>query len=157
MSDLPFPWNIYKENQSKAARCGRITDRFWGIENGLNSFLTTVESSSGITDPQEFQNGIDRAMATGSRVERNRAKLRREYLRQNPERHAERRMLARARLAEIRSAVSDGEWMFLIAVATGITCHEIAARQGITAGSVRTRLSRLRAGLAAKMLLPNRG
>ena len=90
MYDLPFPWNIYKENQSKAARCGRITDRVWGIENGLNSFLTTVESSSGITDPQEFQNGIDRAMATGSRVERNRAKLRREYLRQDPERRQRR-------------------------------------------------------------------
>ena len=158
MPNLSFSWNIYKENQSKAARCGRITDRSWGIENGLNSFLTAVESCSAFTDPQEFQNSIDRAMSTGSRVERNRAQLRRKYLRQDPERHAETLMLARACLAEIRSAVSAEEWALLIDVATGIACHEIAASRGITAGSVRTRLSRLRARLAAEtMPLPARG
>ena len=158
MSDLPFPWCIYEENQSKAARYGRITDRSWGIENGLNNFLTAVESSSVITNPREFQNSIDRAIAAGSRVERNRARLRRTYLRQDPERHAERHMLAQARLAEIRSAVSVAEWALLIAVAAGITYHEIAASRGISAGGVRTRLSRLRARLAAEMMpLPARG
>ena len=46
MADLPFPWCIYAEHQSKAAACGRITDRSWGIENGLTNFLTAVESGS---------------------------------------------------------------------------------------------------------------
>ena len=55
MPDLPFPWCIYEKNQPKAARCVLITDRSWGIENGLNNFLTAVESSSVITDPQEFK------------------------------------------------------------------------------------------------------
>ena len=142
-----------EENQSKAARCGRITDQAWGIENGLNNFLTAVESTSVITtDPQEFQDSIDRAKATGSWVERNRARLRRKYLRQDPECHAERRMLARARLAEIRSAVSAPEWALLIAVAAGIAYDEIAASRGIAAGGVRTRVSRLRARLAAKTM-----
>ena len=152
MSDLPFPWCIYEENQSRAARYDRITDRSWGIEKGLNHFLTAVESSSVITDPQEFQNSIDRTIGAGSRVERNRARLRCIYLRQDLECHAERRMLARTRLAEIRSAVSASEWALLIDVASGITSHEIAASLGIAAGGIRTRLSRLRAHLAAEMM-----
>ena len=147
MANLLFPWCIYEENQSKAARWVLITDRSWGIENGLNNFLTAVESSNVNINPQEFKDSIDRVMATGSRVARNRAELRYKYLRQDPERHAERRMLARARLAEIRSAVSAAEWALLLAVAAGITCHEIAASRGLTAGGVRTRLSRLRARL----------
>ena len=61
-------------------------------------------------------------------------------------------MLARARLAEIRSAVSAPEWALLIAVAAGIAYDEIAASRGIAAGGVRTRVSRLRARLAAKTM-----
>ena len=147
MSSLLFPWSIYRENQSKAARCNRITNRFWGIENGLNNFLTAVASSSDITDPQEFQNSIDRAIATGARVERNRTQLRLKYLRQDPECHAERHMLARARFAEIRGAVNAAEWALLVALAAGIPSYEIAASRGITVGCLRTRLSRLRARL----------
>jgi hypothetical protein len=35
MSDLPFPWNIYEDNQKKLNRSYRITDRTWSIESGL--------------------------------------------------------------------------------------------------------------------------
>ena len=86
-------------------------------------------------------------MATGSRIERNHARLRRKYLRHDPEPHTERGMLASARLAEIRSSVSAEEWGLLTAVAAGRTCHEMATDPGVTAGSVRTRISRLRARL----------
>lgn len=147
MSDLPCPWGIYKEIQTEAARCDRITSRFWGIENGLNKFLAAVSSSSGSTDPQEFQNNVSRAIATGSWVERNRAQLRRKYLRQHPEPDAEERMLARGRLSETRRAVSAAEWVLLVSVATGIPYHEIAAGLGITIGCLRTRLCRLRVRL----------
>lgn len=158
MSDLPFPWNIYEETQEKAARCGRVTDWSWGIEAGLNKFLAAVESSCGITDPKKFQNSVDKAIATGSRVERHRTQLRRRFLRQDPERHAETHLLANACLAEIRNIVSSEEWELLISVAAGITCREIAASRGITAGSVRVRLFRLRARLARKVTpLLNRG
>ena len=90
---------------------------------------------------------MDRAVATGSWVERNHARLRRKYLRPEQETHAERRMLARLRLAEIRGRVSAAEWGLLIAVAAGRACHEIAAASAVTVGSVRTQLSRLRARL----------
>ena len=52
---------------------------------GLNNFLTAVESSSVITDPQEFQDSI--RQGDGHRflgVERNHTRLRHEYLRQDP-------------------------------------------------------------------------
>ncbi|MGH9397262.1 MAG: hypothetical protein ACRD18_10490 [Terriglobia bacterium] len=144
MADLPFPWCIYAEQQSKAARCGRITDRSWGIENGLTHFLTAVESDGVPKNQEEFRQGVDRAMATGSWVERNHARLRRKYLRPGQEPHAERRMLARVRLAEIRGSVNATEWSLLIAVAAGVAYHEMA---GMTAGSARTRIARLRARL----------
>lgn len=147
MAELPFPWSIYAEHQSKAARSGRISDKSWGIENGLTNFLTAVESSSDPANPDEFRGSVDRAVATGSWVERNRARLRRKYLRPDPEPNAERRMLARARLAEIRGSVSTAEWELLIAQAAGLAAHEIAAAPGVTAGSVRTRIARLRARL----------
>jgi hypothetical protein len=143
MADLAFPWCIYAELQSQAAGCGRITDRFWGIENGLTNFLTAVESDGVPKNQAEFRRGVDRAVATGSWVERNHARLRRKYLRPEQE-HTERRMLARIRLAEIRSSVSGPEWSLLIAVAAGVAYHEMA---GVTAGSARTRIARLRARL----------
>jgi hypothetical protein len=147
MAELPFPWSTYAEHQSKAARCGRINAKSWGIENGLTNFLTAVESSSVPANPDEFRRSVDRAVATGSWVERNRARLRRKYLRQDPEPNAERQMLARAHLAEIRVSVSAAEWALLIAQAAGLAAHEIAAARGTTAGSVRTRIARLRARL----------
>ena len=139
MADLPFPWCVYAEHQSKAAACGRITDRSWGIENGLTNFLTAVESGS-IPDQEEFQRGVNRAAGTGSWVERNHARLRRMYLR--PQNHdAEQRVLASVRLAEIRDCVSPAEWSLLMAVAAGVAYHEMV---GTTAGGARTKVARLR-------------
>jgi hypothetical protein len=143
MADLTFPWCIYAEHQSKAARCGRITDRSWGIENGLTNFLTAVESDGVPTNQAEFQRGVDRSVSTGSWVERNHARLLRIYLRPEEE-HSERLMLARLRLAEIRGRVSAAEWNLLMAVAAGVAYHEMA---GMTAGGARVRISRLRARL----------
>jgi hypothetical protein len=143
MSDLPFPWCVYAEHQTKAGSCGRVTDRSWGIENGLNKFLTVVTSGSVPENQTEFRSAINRAVSTGSWVERNHARLGRKFLR--PSRgYAERPALARARLAEIRKSVSTAEWGLLIAVAAGVGYHEMA---GLTAGSARTRVARLRARL----------
>lgn len=146
MADLPFPWCIYAEHQSKAARCGRVTDRSWGIENGLIDFLTAVESDGVPSNHEEFQQGIERAMATASWVERNHARLGRKYFRQEQEPHAEPGMLARVRLGQIRDSVSAEEWLLLIAVAAGVAYHEMA---GMSAGGARTRVARLRARLRA--------
>ena len=149
MNDLPFPWCVYEKIQLRALCGDRVASWSWGIENGLNSILTSVQSGS-LPNLQECEEGVARAIATGSRVERNRVRLQRKYLRGDDiERHAERRMLARVRLAEIRGTVSCAEWELLVAAASGIPCHDIATRLGVTAGAVRTRLFRLRGRLAA--------
>jgi hypothetical protein len=142
MADLPFPWCVYAEHQSKAAACGRITDRSWGIENGLTKFLTAVESGS-IPNKDEFQRNVNRAVDTGSWVERNHARLRRKYLRPQYH-HSEQRVLARVRLTEIRDSVSATDWGLLMAVAAGVAYHDMSET---TAGSARTRVARLRARL----------
>jgi len=143
MADLPFPWCIYAEQQSKAAQCDRLTDRSWGIEAGLTNFLKAVESGSIPNNHADFQQSIARAAATGSWVERNHARLRRKYL--PPEREQKGNpVLAQVRLAEIRSFVSAAEWGLLIAIAAGVAYHELA---GLTAGSARTRVARLRTRL----------
>src|SRR5439155_15787001 len=141
MADLPFPWCIYAEHQTKAARCGRLTDRSWGIESSLTHFLTAVESGSVPQNHEEFQRSVDRAMETGSWIERNHTGLQRKYLRPEQEPHAEQRMLARIRVAEIRGRVSAAEWSLLIALAAGVAYDEMA---GMTASGARTRITRLR-------------
>lgn len=142
MADLPFPWCVYAEHQSKAAACGRITDWSWGIENGLTKFLTAVESGS-IPNQDEFKSGVNRAVDTGSWVERNHARLRRTYL-QPQYHHSEQGVLARVRLAEIRDRVSPAEWDLLMAVAAGVAYREMT---GVTTGGARTQVARLRARL----------
>ncbi len=143
MADFPFPWCIYAEHQSQAAQCGRITDRSWGIDNGLTSFLKTVESGSIPEDQAEFRSDIDRAVATGSWLERNHARLLRKYVRPQEE-HTEQRLLDRICLGEMRESVNAAQWTLLMAVAAGIAYCEMS---GMTAGAARTRIARLRARL----------
>lgn len=63
-------------------------------------------------------------------------------------------MMARARLAEIRGSVNAAEWALLIAVAAGFAYEQIAARTGVAAGGIRTRISRLRTRLSAQVMPP---
>ena len=86
---------------------------------------------------------MNRAVDTGSWVERNHARLRRMYLRPQNH-HAEQRALARVRLAEIRDSVSPTEWKLLLAVAAGVAYHQMT---GTAAGAARTQVARLRARL----------
>jgi len=144
MEDFPFPWCIYAEQQSKAERCDRITDRSWGIENGLTHFLTAVESGGIPKNQEEFRLRVDRAVATGAWVERNHARLRRKFCRPTQEPPSENRVLARVRLTEIRDSVNTSEWTLLVAAAAGVPYHDIG---GLTAGAARTKIARLRARL----------
>ncbi|MCI0601814.1 hypothetical protein L0156_02265 [bacterium] len=144
MEDLPFPWCVYAEHQSQAARCGKVTHRTWGIENGLAFLLATVESTGVPADQEEFQRKFNTAISTGSWVERNHARLKRKYLQEQLEPHAEHRMLARLRLAELRGDMSVAEWRLLVSIARGFSYHELTKTK---VGRARTLISRLRARL----------
>lgn len=146
MYDLPFPWDAYEEIQRRASCGDRITSRTWGMENGLNRILAAVETGAYAAQSESRQD-IDRAIATGARVERHRAQLLRKYLRGETTHCGERRALARLRLGEVQNAVGRAGWELLGAAAAGVTCQDIANRLGISTGAVRTRLSRLRGRL----------
>lgn len=148
MADLPFPWSLYQEKQLEAARCSRITDRSWGIDSGLTKLLTTIESGRVPSDREDLRVRVDRTIATGSWNERNRARLRRKYLSPNPAPNAERRMVTRLILYEIQNAVSAPDWTLLLGIAAGLSHSELATH-GLSDGSVRTRVSRLRMRLRA--------
>lgn len=143
MADFPFPWCVYAEHQTQAARCDRLTDRSWGTENGLNSLLKAVESGSVSQDHKEFQTKIERATATGSWLERNHARLLRKYVRLE-ENDAEQRLLDRICVREMQNHVNPAEWTLLMAITAGVAYCEIA---GMSSGAARTRIARLRARL----------
>jgi hypothetical protein len=160
MADLLFPWNIYAERQKQLMRATRVTDQTWGIENGLNALLTSIKDGS-LTNQSDAQRDVDRAIATRFWKERNRARLRRKYIKvpaefdAKPERHPaefspspiENHIHARIRLARVHACVNAAEWKIIIGAAAGFDCKEIARVCGGSAGNVRAKLSRLRSRL----------
>ena len=158
MAELPFPWNIYEAKQKQLKRSHRLNDQTWGIENGLNALLTAVESGSLSKNQDDAQRDIDKAIASRIWTERNRARLRRKYIKLAPEmdpqpqRHpasfspaeTEARLHASIRVSQIRSSMTSTEWNLIVRVTEGFDCHEIALDSGVSAGNIRTKLSRLR-------------
>lgn len=161
MAELPFPWNIYTEKQEQLKRSNRLTDQTWGIENGLNALLTSLETNS-IKDQADWRRDVDRAIDSRFCRERNRARLRRRYLRTpaefdtRPQRHPadfstrpmEDHLHARIRLSKVFANSTTDEQKLIAAAAAGFDCKEIAKMYGLAHdGAIRTRLSRLRARL----------
>ena len=160
MAELPFPWNIYEAKQKQLKRSHRLTDQTWGIENGLNAFLTAVESGSLSGNQDDAQRELERNIASRIWTERNRARLRRKYIRPAPETdprpqhhpasfspaETEGRLHAIIRVSQIRSDMTSAEWDLIVRVTEGFDCHEMALESGVSAGNIRTRLSRLRSG-----------
>ena len=161
MAEPPFPWNLYEEKQKQLMRSHRITNWTWGIENSLDKLLTAVESGTISTNQAGVQRNLEKDISSSVWTERNRARLRRKYLPAVPEldpepqRHPaafapsqiEGRLHARIRLSEVRGRMTSAEWKLIIRVAAGFDCNEMAKTSGVTAGNVRTKLSRLRARL----------
>jgi hypothetical protein len=158
MAELPFPWNIYEAKQKQLKRSHRLTDQTWGIENGLNALLTAVESGTVSKNPEDAQRDLDRDIASRIWTERNRARLRRKYIKPAPEmdlqpqRHPasfspaepEGRVHASIQVAQIRGSMTSTEWNLIVRATEGFDCNEMAREDGVSAGSIRIRLSRLR-------------
>jgi DNA-directed RNA polymerase specialized sigma24 family protein len=115
----------------------------------MNHFLSVLESGSTPADVSDFRRSLQTAVATGAWNERNRARLRRKYLEVSgiEDRREERQVLAQIRLGEMQAVVKPVDWEVLLDVADGFTYAELAAARGISNGSIRTRVSRLRSRL----------
>lgn len=147
MTDLPHPWDNYAYLQAALSHRPRIDARAWGYETGLNQILAAdpVVNALSKTD-------IDRAVASAERLDRSRAQQRALYLYDedwaDPDAVSRVTQSKRA-LRLIRSKVIESDWNLLCEVAAGHEYTEIAVRQGASAGSLRTRVLRLRRSLLA--------
>jgi DNA-binding NarL/FixJ family response regulator len=146
--ELQYPWFLYAELQDGVSQTFHLTDAAWGNEAAMSYFLTTVQS--GIIPPEpDFREALATARSTSAWNERNRARLRRMYLPAwemgdiQEESHQLDRLLAR----KLRARLDPEDRVLLDELATGATYAEVAAKRGVSPGSLRTRVSRLKARL----------
>ncbi len=145
MAELPHPWGAYAHLQEPSRR-PRLDHRAWGYEAGLDLIL-----ASNPTAKNPSQEDIDRAVASGARLERYRARLRGLYLQDeevgNPSTGME-AFEAQEALQHIQDSLASSDWTLLWKLAVGHEYAEIAQQRGVTAGSLRARVLRLRRSLA---------
>ena len=147
MKDVPQRWQAYLCLQNKLANNHRIDSRSWGCEAGLNALLESSDSPN---------QALDCIVASAARKHRYQvARLKREYEQtqdaawQNfqtagmvgPDFRA---LEAAQTLDRLESHVEPRDWRALVAVAMGNDYTDIAQEQGVSAGALRVRISRLR-------------
>ncbi len=142
--ELPHPWGAYAHLQ-KLSRRPYVDDRAWGYEAGLDLVV-----ASSLAGKLPCQNEIDRAVASGARLNRYRSRLRARYLQAeesaNPGTGME-DFEARQALQDIRDSLASSDWTLLWELALGGEYAEVARQRGVTAGSLRARVLRLRRSL----------
>lgn len=130
-------WDAYARVQNALDRRSTVDDYAWGLEAAANGLLDGPPPDD-----------IERTVRSGGRKERYRARLRRTFLRYAVAKtDPEREFFARERLRVIRALVRRKDWALLLGIAEGLGYAELAARWGVAPGTLRTRVSRLRASL----------
>lgn len=151
MAELPHPWGAYARLQELSRRPS-LDDRAWGYEAGLDLILASNPAAN-----RPFQNEIDRAVASGARLERYRTRLRGLYLHDpelaNPGTGME-AFEAQEVLRHIQDNVAASDWALLWELAQGHEYAEMAQQRSITAGSLRVRVLRLRRSLVDLTMTP---
>ncbi len=124
------------------SRRPHLDDRAWGYEAGLDLIL-----ASNPTGKHPSQDEIDRAVASGARLERYRTRLRGLHLRDEEVANHSNGMEvfeAQKALQHIQASLASPDWDLLWELAVGHEYAEIAQQRGVTAGSLRARVLRLR-------------
>lgn len=143
MADSPHPWAIYARLQNILRREYQVGDRSWGTEAGMDYVL---ESNLG-DSPTERD--VDRVIATARRRERHRGARRDLLIDDIATAHPDVALTARRELAAIRREVGDANWALLAAVGSGSDYKEISNALSVPPGTIRVKVLRLRASLAA--------
>jgi hypothetical protein len=146
-----YPWSLYESIQSQTERFTRIADVAWGLERGLNFFLAILNANKVPDTEAEFQRRIETVVASGAWNERNRARLRRKYLYPELKFGMEPGLIALNQVDAIRNELSPSDWGLLTAVAAGVPYDELAASAGLSVGTIRTRICRLRSRLRRRV------
>jgi DNA-binding NarL/FixJ family response regulator len=141
MNDLPDQWRAYARLQQILARRHQVDDHVWGIEAGLNRFLSE--------DPPALED-VERTARSASRKERYQKMLRRVHpvVQESPG-NPEDTVDARHRLRVVTNLVTPEDLSLLRLVAEGYEYQEIATAKKTAAGTLRARVHRVRRTLIA--------
>ena len=137
---LPHPWDAYSALQEELDQRTRIDSETWGLEAALNAIVDPE------VPPQTVK--LKRVRAAAARRERHRAHVRVLRVIEGGLSASELEFEAaatRETLEFLHSQVSTADWALLESVAEGISYATLAKVRGTTEGSLRVRVSRLRA------------
>ena len=141
---LSDPWGAYLRLQADLDATGRVNNRSWGMEAGLDAILDAASAQDGSGRHSDLKTTIDSAR----RRERHRARLRRIYAADlEPTVDQPAQLDARIQFAPIRRALSVRDWQLISRVADGMEYQAIARTIGGTPGSLRVRTLRIRQAL----------
>lgn len=139
MADVPLQWRAYERVQKDLSTTRRLDSKAWGTEEALNRIL----ENQGLSDEE-----VEVISSTAARRERHRRSLRRRFI------HAEPNDITPARVAaatialeRIYRSVSRRHWILLLSLAMGLRYAQLQSH-AVSAGSLRIRVSRLRAHLS---------
>lgn len=146
MAELPHPYGAYERLQDHSRSKTRLDHEYWGTDAALEALLNEPPGESVMQCAD-----IERVVSTTARRERYRASLRATYAatEQPAEDALHRASEARQIMEIIQRRVANDDWMLLRAVAEGQKYAVLAERRGVTAGSLRVKVYRLREELAA--------
>lgn len=130
-------WGAYARLQNELDQRQDVDDHAWGLENALNLLLDPIGIA---VDP-------DRAVRSGARKARHRARLLRIEFHQLLDR-SDAELAAsldrRDALDVIRGQVSELDWRFVRMRAAGHSYAAVARAIGVSSGALRVRFARLR-------------
>ena len=145
----PHPWDVYEPLQAEL-RSTYMDSEYWGLEELANKVLdpATMKSSANADTRKRMR-------AAAARRERHRGHLRHLRVIQAVaapiDADAECKALeVREAIEYIRAEVTADDWALLKAVAVGRSYAQLARERGVSSGSLRVRVSRLRAKLIKK-------
>lgn len=142
MAALPHPWGEFEQLQDQSSQRSQIDNQYWGLDAALDALLDRLPGTSGLV-----QADVQRVISTTARRERHRARLRAIHLVSSDPgdgQAAFRAMEARDAIDLLRKQVANEDWVLLHAVAQGESYGVLATRRGVSPGSLRVRVSRLR-------------
>ncbi len=125
----------------------QLNDTAWGTDDALSWILTAIEAGTIPSEAEELNLEVETVIETGAWNNRNRARLRLKYhtdLTNDIARDTELPFMARLRLQQISADATARDQLILRNLAVGHDYAEIAAMTGLTVGSLRTRVSRIR-------------
>jgi hypothetical protein len=137
MADLPHPWDMYAQIQSKLSSLDTVNSSSWGLEAGLNHLCgLSGDSDANVSSTRK-------KMASASRRERHRRNL----IAKNAEPDSVRIVAtieAANELDLIAKKMKPADFELLIGIANGDSYSVLSLRLGVRPDALRTRVSRLR-------------